>query len=98
MPPVVVSGLPNITPIFWRSWLVKIMQVLLWAMAPESLRSACDIRRACRPMWLSPISPSISARGTSAATESTTTTSIAPERTSASAISSACSPVSGCDT
>ena len=38
-------------------------------------------------MCESPISPSISARGTSAATESTTTTSIAPLRTSASAIS-----------
>ncbi len=44
------------------------------------------------------MSPSISALGTSAATESTTTTSIAPLRTSASVISSACSPVSGCDT
>ena len=37
----------------------------------------------------------ISARGVSAATESTTTTSIAPERTSMSHISRACSPVSG---
>ena len=54
--------------------------------------------RACRPTWLSPISPSISARGTSAATESMTTTSIAPERMSMSVISSACSPVSGCET
>ena len=64
-------------------------------MAPVSLRRACDIRRACRPTWESPISPSISARGTSAATESITTTSTAPVRTSVSAISSACSPVSG---
>src|SRR5712672_842944 len=56
------------------------------------LRSACDIRRACKPMWLSPISPSSSALGTSAATESTTSTSMAFERTSASVISSACSP------
>ena len=61
-----------------------------------SLRSACDISRACSPTCTSPISPSISARGTSAATLSTTTTSIALLRTSASAISSACSPVSGC--
>ena len=30
------------------------------------------MRRACKPTWLSPISPSISARGTSAATETTT--------------------------
>ena len=62
---------------------------------PVSLRSAWLISRACRPTWVSPISPSSSARGTSAATESTTSTSIAPERTSVSAISSACSPASG---
>src|SRR5262245_16475778 len=65
---------------------------------PESLRIACDISRACRPTCVSPISPSISARGTSAATESITTTSSAPERTSRSAISSACSPESGWET
>ncbi len=65
---------------------------------PVSLRSAWLIRRACRPTWVSPISPSISARGTSAATESITTTSTAPERTSTSAISRACSPVSGWET
>ncbi len=46
----------------------------------------------------SPISPSSSAFGTSAATESMTTTSTAADRTRASAISSACSPESGCDT
>ena len=40
-------------------------------------------------MWLSPISPSISAFGVSAATESTATTASAPERMSSSAISSA---------
>ncbi len=48
-------------------------------------------------MCESPISPSISAFGTSAATESITIMSIAPLRTSASVISSACSPVSGCE-
>ncbi len=65
---------------------------------PVSLRSAWLMSRACRPGWTSPISPSISERGTSAATESTTTTtSTAPERTSVSQISSACSPVSGCE-
>ena len=37
------------------------------------------------------------ARGTSAATESITTTSIAPVRDKVSAISKACSPESGCD-
>ena len=41
------------------------------------------------------MSPSSSARGTSAATESITITSTAFERTSVSAISRACSPVSG---
>ena len=56
------------------------------------------MRRAWRPTWLSPISPSISARGTSAATESMTMMSMAPDRISMSAISSACSPVSGWET
>src|SRR5690606_41066201 len=65
---------------------------------PVNLRNACDIKRACNPTCASPISPSISARGTNAATESTTTTSTAPERTNNSTISSACSPVSGCET
>ena len=86
------------TPTFSRSWLMKMTMQFVLAMTPASLRSAWLIRRACRPTKLSPISPSISARGTSAATESTTTTSIAPERTSASVISSACSPVSGWET
>ena len=57
-----------------------------------SLRRAWDMRRACRPMWESPISPSSSALGTRAATESTTSTSMAPDRTRASVISRACSP------
>jgi len=66
-------------------------------MAAVSLRSAWDMRRACRPGSESPMSPSSSARGTSAATESITITSTALERTSVSVISSACSPVSGCE-
>ncbi len=53
--------------------------------------------RACRPICGSPISPSISAFGVSAATESITTQSTEAERTSMSAISSACSPLSGCE-
>jgi len=65
---------------------------------PVSLRKACDMSRACSPTCASPISPSISARGTRAATESMATTSTAPLRTSWSAISSASSPVSGCET
>ena len=66
-------------------------------MFAVSLRSAWLISRACRPGSWSPISPSISAFGTSAATESMTMMSTPPERTSMSAISSACSPVSGCE-
>ena len=86
------------TPTFSRSWLMKMAVVLVWLSAPVILRSAWDMSRAWRPTWLSPISPSISALGTSAATESMTTTSIAPERISMSMISSACSPVSGWET
>src|SRR2546428_9141131 len=56
------------------------------------------MRRACRPGSESPMSPSISAFGTRAATESITTTSTAPDRTRISVISSPCSPVSGWDT
>jgi len=92
---VVVSGFPNITPIFMRIWLMKMTMVEDLAMVPVSLRSAWLMRRACTPMWASPISPSSSALGTSAATESMTSTSMAPERTSVSVISSACSPLSG---
>ena len=66
-------------------------------IAEVSLRIAWLISRAWAPTWASPISPSSSALGVSAATESTTTTETAPERTSVSVISSACSPVSGCD-
>ena len=80
-----------------RIWLMKMTSVLERLMLAVSLRSACDIRRACRPICGSPISPSISALGVSAATESITTTSTEPERTSMSAISSACSPLSGCE-
>ncbi len=51
---------------------MKIIAVWLLWMVEVSLRIAWLISRACSPMWLSPISPSISARGTRAATESTT--------------------------
>ena len=74
---------------------MKIAVVPAPLSAPVILRSAWLISRACRPTWLSPISPSISARGVSAATESITTRASAPDRTSMSAISSACSPLSG---
>src|ERR1700743_1101228 len=59
---------------------MKITMVLDRLILPVSLRRACDISRACRPTCSSPISPSISARGVRAATESTTITSTAPER------------------
>ena len=71
---MVVSGLPNMTPIFSRIWLMKVRQVRDLETVPVSLRRACDVNLACKPMWESPISPSSSALGTSAATESTTGT------------------------
>ncbi|MCY1513130.1 hypothetical protein D9M68_476140 [compost metagenome] len=74
---------------------MKMTMQLVFLIVAVSLRSAWLIRRACRPGSESPISPSISALGVSAATESTTIRSTAPERTSESTISSACSPVSG---
>src|SRR2546423_271009 len=77
---------------------MKITDVRERLIAPASLRNAWLISRACSPGSESPMSPSISAFGTSAATESTTTTSTAPERTRISVISSPCSPVSGCET
>ena len=67
-----VSGEPNITPIFSRNWLMKMQVVFVLLRTPAILRSAWLIRRACRPTCESPISPSISARGTRAATESMT--------------------------
>ena len=76
---------------------MKITVALDFAIIPVSFRIACDISRACRPICDSPISPSISACGTSAATESTTIKSTAPDRTKVSQISSACSPLSGCE-
>src|ERR1700754_631996 len=63
-----------------RIWLMKITMVLERLIEAVSLRSAWLIKRACSPGIWSPISPSSSARGTSAATESITSTSIAPQR------------------
>ena len=77
---------------------MKIRHVLDFEITPVSLRRAWDIRRACEPTCASPIWPSSSARGTSAATESTTRMSTAFERTSISVMSRACSPVSGWET
>jgi len=75
---VVVSGLPNMTPIFMRIWLMKMTSVLVRLMLEVSFLSAWLISRACRPICGSPISPSISAFGVSAATESMTITSTTP--------------------
>ena len=89
---------PNITPTFSRIWLVNTHIVLVRFRLPASLRIAWLIMRAWSPTVWSPIAPSSSAFGVSAATESIATTSIAPERIRRSAISSACSPWSGCET
>ena len=62
---------------------------------PVSLRRAWLIRRACTPTKVSPISPSISALGTRAATESITMTSTALDNTSISAICRASSALPG---
>ena len=45
-PPVVVSGLPNMTPIFSRSWLMKMQVVFDFDSDPASLRRAWDMSRA----------------------------------------------------
>ena len=74
---------------------MKITKQLVVLMLAVNLRNAWDIKRACKPICESPISPSISAFGVNAATESTIITSTAPERTNASQISNACSPLSG---
>ena len=91
-----VSGLPNITPIFSRIWLMKITRhVFDFAIAPVSLRMAWLMRRACRPTKTVPhLALDLGPRD-ERATESTITTSTALERTRSSTISSACSPVSG---
>ena len=93
-----VSGLPNITPIFSRIWLVKMQQVRAFEISEVSLRSAALISRAWAPTVVSPISPSSSALVTRAATESSTITSSALERTSVSQMRSASSPEEGCET
>ena len=68
----------------WERWIAEV-----------NLRSAWDISRACSPMCESPMSPSISAWGTKAATLSMMIESMAPLRTNCSVMSSACSALSG---
>ena len=68
------SQASNWTPIFSQIWLVG-TQVLARLRLPASLRSACDIGRACsRPGY--PPDPQLD-RGVSAATESIATGSTA---------------------
>lgn len=74
---------------------MNIAVVLVLFIVPDNFLNACDINLAWRPTWESPISPSISAWGTNAATESITTISTASLLTKASQISRASSPVSG---
>ena len=76
---------------------MKIATQFDFLIEPVNFLKAWDISLACKPTWLSPISPSISAFGTNAATESTTIISMAPDLINASVISRACSPVSGWD-
>ena len=76
---------------------MKMQVVLVFATLAVIFLKAWLISRACRPTLFSPMSPSISALGVSAATESITMMSMALERISWSAISRACSPLSGCD-
>ena len=74
---------------------MKITIVLVREIEPVNFLNAWDINLACKPTWVSPISPSISALGVNAATESTTRTDIEPDLINVSVISKACSPVSG---
>ena len=76
---------------------MKTQQHPVLEIVPVSFLSALDISLACSPTAASPISPSISALGVSAATESTINKSIAPDLIRLSAISKACSPLSGCE-
>jgi len=50
------------TPIFMRIWLMKITMQRDFEIEAVELRRAWLMRRACRPMCESPISPSSSAR------------------------------------
>ena len=84
-------------PIFWRIWLVKMTHVFDLLVTLDSFLKALDIKRGSNPTCASPISPSTSAWGVNAATESIMTTSIAPLRIRVSTISNACSPESGCE-
>ena len=67
-----VSGEPNITPIFMRIWLMKMTIVRDFAIARGQLAQRLAHQARLEADVASPISPSISAFGVSAATESMT--------------------------
>ena len=95
LPHDVVSGLPNITPIFILIWFMNIHIVPVLAKTHVNFLSHCDIILACNHIYESHISHSTSALGTNAATESITISLTAQDFASSSAICSACSPKSG---
>ena len=76
---------------------MNIIIVLVFEIELVNFLNAWLINLDWRPTWWSPISPSISALGVKAATESITITEIEPDFTNVSAISNACSPASGCE-
>jgi len=77
------SGFPNMMPTFSRSWLMKIITSCC-ERSRRQLAQRLGHQSGLHPTCASPISPSSSARVTSAATESTTTTSTALLRVSIS--------------
>src|SRR5579863_453799 len=70
LPPGVVCGSPWVTPIASRSWLMHIRVAWVWPMTPVTFRMPRLMMRAWRPTVLSSYSPSSSALGDDAATES----------------------------
>jgi len=97
VPPVVVSGLPNSTPIFMRIWLMKMTSVLvrliLEVSFPQRLAHQARLQAHLRLAPSRPRSPLGRERGHRIDDDHIDRA----ERTSMSAISSACSPVSGCE-
>ena len=82
------------TPIFWRNWLVKIMHVLLALTTPVSLRSAWLMNAPATDVAVTHLALDFGARHQRRhAVDHHHIHGVG--RTSASAISSACSPVSG---
>ena len=74
---------------------MKIMLVRVLEIFGLSMRSAWLMSRASRPTCVSPISPSTSARGTRAATESMTMMSTAFDAINSSAMRNASSALFG---